>query len=135
MCYFAYSAVNPEADPADLERLTGKFPYHFRPGTRHDIKMDVAEEFGAYSLTDWYCDCDFPLCEGNAQAPELLELAAQLEALRAVRGIKCVYLCKTWAGDRNKNEETVHIEDVDLPVFFAGMKTETLYRIDLYPRF
>ena len=135
MCYFAYSAVNPEADPADLERLTGKYAYHFRPGTRHDIKMAVAEESGAYSLTDWYCDCDFPLCEGNARAPELLELAEQLEALRRVRGIKCVYLCKTWAGDRNKNEETVHIEDVDLPEFLADMKTETLYRIDLYPRF
>jgi hypothetical protein len=134
MCYFAYSAVNPEVNPQDLEKLTRESPYYFRPGTRHDIKMAVAEESEEFRLTNWCCDCDFPLCEGNAQAPEVLELAAQLEKLRMVRGIKCVYLCKTWIGDRNKKEVTVHIEDVDLPEFLAGMGTETLCRIDLYPR-
>ncbi len=135
MCYFAYSAVNPEVNPEDLAKLSRESPYYFQPGTRHDIKMAVAEESGEFRLTDWCCDCDFPLCEGNAQAPEVMELAAELEKLRTVRGIKCVYLCKTWSGDRNKKEVTVHIEDVDLPEFMAGMGTETLYRIDLYPRF
>lgn len=135
MCYFAYSAVNPKVNSGDLERLTRDSGYFFRPGTRHDIKMAVAEESGDFRLTDWCCDCDFPLGEGNAQAPELLELAAQLQKLRSVRGIKFVYLCKTWTGDRNKKEETVHIDDLNLPAFLAGMKTETLYRIDLYPRY
>ena len=135
MCYFAYSAVNPEVNAADLERLTRDSEYHFRPGTKHDMKMAVAEEAGDFRLTDWCCDCDFPLGKSNAQAPELPELAAQLEKLRLVRGIKCVYLCKTWAGERNKKEEAVHIDDLNLLPILAGMRTETLYRIDLYPRY
>lgn len=135
MCYFAYSAVNPEINTADYEKLFLHSEYHFRPGTKHDIKMAVAEESGDFRLTDWCCDCDLPLCEGNAQAPELLELAAQLEKIRTVRGIKCVYLCKVWSGDRCKGEETVHIDDLDLPEFLAGMRRKTLYRIDLYPRY
>ena len=135
MCYFVYSAVNPEINSVDYEKMFRDSQFRFRPGTRHDIKMAVAEESGEFRLTDWCCDCDLPLCEGNAQAPELLELTEQMEKLRSVRGIKCVYLCKTWTGDRNKKEITVHIEDVDMPSFLAGMKTETLYRIDLFPRF
>lgn len=135
MCYFAYSAVNPEINTADYEKLFRDSEYHFRPGTKHSIKMAVAEESEDYRLTRGCCDCDLPLCEGDAAAPELRELVECLEKLRKARGIKCVYLCKTWAGDRNKREETVHIEDVSLPEFLAGMRNETLYRIDLYPRY
>lgn len=135
MCYIAYSAVNPEVHPGDLAKLNKKGDYFFQPGTKHDIKMAVVEENEDFRLTDWCCDCDFPLCEGDSGAPELRKLAAELEKLRAVRGIRCVYLCKTWTGDRNKKEETVHIDDLDLPAFLAGMRTGTLYRIDLYPQF
>lgn len=135
MCYIAYSAVNPEINIADYEKLFRNSEYHFRPGTRHDIKMAVAEESENFRLTHLCCDCDLPLCKGDTRAPELLELATQLEKLRTVRGIKCVYLCKTWTGKRNKKEETVHIEDLNLPEFLAGMSKQTLYRIDLYPRF
>lgn len=135
MCYFAYSAVNPEVNAADLVRLTRDSGYHFRPGTKHSIKMAVAEESGDFRLTDWCCDCDLPLCGGDAGAPELRALAECLKTLRKARGVKCVYLCKTWAGDRNKKEETVHIDDLELAEFLAGMQTETLYRIDLYPRY
>ncbi len=135
MCYFVYSAVNPEINSADYEKMFRESQFRFRPGTRHDIKMAVAEESGDFRLTRLCCDCAFPLGEGNAQAPELLELTEQLEKLRSVRGIKCVYLCKAWTGKRNKKEETVHIDDLNLPSFLAGMKTETLYRIDLYPRY
>ena len=135
MCYFAYSAVNPEVNAGDLEKLTRGGMYHFRPGTRHDMKMAVAEESEDFRLTHLYCDCNLALCEGDERAPELLELAAQLEKLRTVRGIRCVYLCKTWAGKRNKKEETVHTDDLKLLSFLAEMRTETLYRIDLYPRY
>lgn len=135
MCYFAYSAVNKEINTADCEKLFRGSGYHFRPGTKHDIKMAVAEESENFRLTDWYCDCDFPLCKGDAEAPELKELANCLKLLRKARGTKCVYLCKTWSGDRNKGEETVHIDDLNLPEFLAGMRTEILYRIDLYPRY
>ena len=135
MCYYAYSAVNPEINTADYEKLLRNSEYHFRPGTRHDIKMAVAEESEEYRLTRGCCDCDLPMCGGDAGAPELWELAECLKTLRKARGAKCVYLCKTWTGDRNKKEETVHIDDLDLPAFLAGMQTETLYRIDLYPRY
>lgn len=135
MCYFAYSAVNPEINTADYERLFWDSEYHFRPGTRHSIKMAVAEESDDYRLTRGCCDCDLPLCEGNARAQDLPELSAQLEKLRRVRGIKYVYLCKVWSGDRCKGEEIVHIDDLELPEFLAGMRTKTLYRIDLYPRY
>ena len=135
MCYIAYSAVNPEANMADCEAMIRGSEYHFRPGTKHDVKMAVIEESEDYRLTRGCCDCDLPLCEGDAKAPELLELADVMRKLCKVRGIKCVYLCKTWTGDRNKKEETAHIADLDLPAFLAGMQTETLYRIDLYPRY
>ena len=135
MCYYAYSAVNPEINTADHERLLRGSSFFFRPGTKHDIKMAVAKETDDYRLTDWYCDCDLGLCEGGAQVPELREIAECLRNLQKARNAKCVYLCKTWTGDRNKKEETVHIEDLDLTEFLASMKTETLYRIDLYERY
>ena len=78
-------------------------------------------------------DCDFPVGAKDPERSELKELAAVLNALRSARNAKCVYLCKTWAGTRNKTEETVSIEALDLPAFLADMKLNCLYRIDLSP--
>lgn len=76
----------------------------------------------------------FPLGCGNAKEPKLLALVEAIQSLRSVRGVKCVWFCMTWAGDQNDSEETIHIDDVDLPTFLASAKTNCLYRIDLYRR-
>lgn len=70
-----------------------------------------------------------------ARFKELIELSRQIHALRSARNAKRVWLCKTWAVTRNKSEETVHIDDVDLPRFLAAAGTDCLYRIDLYQRY
>ena len=88
-----------------------------------------------FRLTTRPCDCDFPLGAGKPEAEDLKELARLLRSLRSARNAKCVWLCKTWAGTRNKSEETLHIDDVDLPRFLAAAEADCLYRIDLYQRY
>ena len=133
MCYILYGAVNREIDASDLERITKSSGFTFRKGTKHDVKMCVIGKAYDYRVTDWVCDCDFPVGAKDPERPELKKLAAVLNALRSARNAKYVYLCKTWAGTRNKTEETVSGEALDLPAFLADMKLNCLYRIDLSP--
>ena len=133
MCWMLYGAVNREANPLDLARI-GKSDFYFRPGTLHDVTMSVQRADGSGRLRESTCDCGFPLGCGDAKEPELLALAEAIQSLRSVRGVKCVWFCMTWAGDQNDSEETIHIDDVDLPTFLAAAKTNCLYRIDLYRR-
>ena len=61
MCYILYGAVNKEINRENYERVTAKYPYHIRPGTRHDVKMCLLKDDYTYRVTDWVCDCKFPL--------------------------------------------------------------------------
>ena len=131
MCYILYGAVNPDVNAVDLERITKQSRYTFRPGTKHDLKMSISGNTYEYRVTDWVCDCDFPVGAKDPQAEVLKELAAVLTELRSAENAVCVYFSKTWAGSRNKKEETVYLDGLDVPVFLANMEPSCLYRIDL----
>ena len=135
MCYMLYGAVNREVSPLDYARVRAESRFTIRPGTKQALELCIQRDDGSFRVTASPCDCDFPLGTGTPEAEPLAELAGLIRALRTVRNAKCVYLCKTWTGTRNKSEETVHIDDIDLPKFLADAKTDCLYRIDLYRRY
>lgn len=131
MCYFLYGAVNQEVNSSDLQSVLKNSRFLLNTGTRHDIKM----RSDTHRLTTGMCDCDSAFGAGDPEHAELREFQSLLWALKAVRGIKCVYLCKSWNGKRSKDEETVHTDDIDIPRFLANIDPERLYRLDLWPRY
>jgi hypothetical protein len=135
MCYILYGAVNKEINESDREKVAKNSKYTFKPGTKHDLKEDINNLNYDYRVTWWQCDCDFPVGLHNADAKELRELEKLLLDLKTARGVKCVYLARVWAGKKCKKEETVHIDDIDIPAFLADIETECIYRIDLFERF
>ena len=124
MCYMLYCAVNKEISPMDCAKLPVESRFTIRPGTKQELGLSIERDEADFRLTTRPCDCDFPLGAGNPEAEDLKELSKLLHALRNARNAKSVWLCKTWAGTRNKSEETVHIDDVDLPRFLAAAKTD-----------
>jgi hypothetical protein len=135
MCYFLHGAVNKEANEKDLAEITKDNYYHFNIGTKHDVKNSVLEAPGDFRITSGMCDCGTALGAHDKSHEEISELCALLNDMRLVRGIKCVYLSKNWAGKINKAEECVHIDDADIAELLAEMKENCIYRIDLYPRY
>lgn len=135
MCYILYGVVNEDVNAKDYEQISNGSKYTFKLGTKHDLKECIVDQTYEYRVTKRVCDCDFPVGLKDPTAPELKELAEALGKFKELRNIKCVYLCKTWTGKRNKKEETLHIDDMDVAVFLADMEFNCLYRIDLYPRF
>ena len=135
MCYMLYCAVNKDISPMDCAKLPVESRFTIRPGTKQELGLSIERDEADYRLTTRPSDCNSPFGTGKADADELIELSRQIHALRSARNAKCVWLCKTWAGTRNKSEETLYIDDVDLPTFLAAAKTDCLYRIDLYRRY
>ena len=135
MCYMLYGAVNKDVSQIDYTRLCVGSRFSIRPGTTQELGLSIERDEADFRLTTRPCDCDFPLGAGNADEEELIVLSRQIHAPRKARNVKCVWLCKTGAGTRNTSEETVHIDDVDLPCFLAAAKTDCLYRINLYFRY
>ncbi len=131
MCYILYGAVNKEIDPADCERINAAFHLTIRSGTKHDLKMCILNRTADYRVTDSVCDCDFPFGMNDPTAAEIQALAGLLTAFQKARGAKCIYLCKTWEGQRNKSEETVSVPATELADFLAQAKVNCLYQIQL----
>ena len=135
MCYFLYGAVNKEINQEQYEKIAADAAFSFRPGTKHDVKMSALHTSDEYRVTNWCCDCDFPLGTNAPAAAELREIDRIFRELRQADGTKCVYLSKTWTDTRNKKEETVHIDDIDLPAYLAEASVNCLYTIYLYKRY
>ena len=135
MCYMLYGAVNKEILPLDYDKLSAHSRFSIRPGTKQALSESIERDSAEFRLTTRACDCDSPFGAGKADDEELVALSKQILALRGARNAKYVLLCKTWAGTRNKSEERVHIDDVDLPAFLAAAKSDCLYRIDLFARY
>ena len=135
MCCILYGAMDRSVNIRDYDRASQRHIYRFPLGTRHDVKMCILNNGDAFRVTDWICDCDFPVGKGDEHAPELKDLAGLILELKQTRDAKCLYLTKVWNGKRNGKEVTVHVDDMDLIPFLANMEENCLYRIDLYPRF
>lgn len=130
MCYILYGATDKAIDHDDYEVALQKSPYKFCIGTKHDVKMCIANDSYEYRVTDWVCDCDFPVGSKDEGAKPLVELAALINELKNARNSKCIYISKAWAGRRNKTEKSIHINDIDMIPFLANMDLDCLYRID-----
>ena len=135
MCYILYGAMDRSVNVRDYEQVSQRHTYRFSLGTRHDVKMCIVNSGDAFRVTDWICDCDFPVGKGDENAPELKELAGLILDLKRTRDAKCLYLAKAWNGKRHRNEVTVHVDDIDLIPFLANMEENCLYRLDLYPKY
>ena len=136
MCYILYGAINDSVNINDYELAMSKSEYSFKPGTKHDFKMCIADETYDYRVTNNQCDCDFPAGKHNKDAKELVELADLIYSLKDIRNVKHIFISKTWVGKRNKSEETIHIDDIpDLASYFADMDEDCLYCIELYERY
>ena len=132
MCYILYGATDKSIDPNDYESALRKSPYKFRIGTKHDVKMCIVNDSYEYRVTDWVCDCEFPVGEKDVGAKPLVELATLINDLKDARNSKCIYISKTWAGKRNKTEKNIHINDIDIISFLANMDLDCLYRVDFH---
>jgi hypothetical protein len=135
MCYILYGAVNKEINESDREKILKNSKYCFLPGSKHDIKEDISNLNYRFRVTRGQCDCDFPVGKHNSEKKELKDLEKLLLELKTARNVKCAYLAHVWAGNKCKKEETVHIDDLDIPAFLANVEEECLYRIDLFERY
>ena len=130
MCYILYGAIDKAIDYDDYESALKNSPYKFSIGTKHDVKMCIINDSYEYRVTDWVCDCDFPVGKNDESAEQLVELANLIYELKNAKNSKCIYMSKSWAGKRNKAEKTVRINDMDIVSFLANMDLECLYKID-----
>ena len=131
MCYFLYGAINKDASIPAVDAICAQTAYRFHVGTKHDVKSCVVQngDSDSFRITDWVCDCTFPMCMEDPHAQELQVLANLIAALRDVPNAQTIYLCKTWAGKRNKKERSVRLDDIDLCAFLANAQVNTLYCI------
>ena len=105
MCYILYGAMDRSVNIRDYDRASQRHTYRFPLGTRHDVKMCILNNGDAFRVTDWICDCDFPVGKGDEHAPELKDLAGLILELKQTRDAKCLYLTKVWNGKRNGKEK------------------------------
>ena len=131
MCYILYGATDKAINNDDYENASRKSHYKLSIGTKHDVKMCIINDSYEFRVTDWVCDCDFPVGKGDENAEQLVDLAGLICDLKNARDSKCIYIVKAWAGKRYKSEKRVHINDIDIISFLASMETDCLYQIDL----
>ena len=132
MCYILYGATDKAIDQDDYKAALEKSHYKFRIGTKHDIKMCIVNDSYEYRVSDWVCDCEFPVGKKDVSAKPLIELAMLINELKNARNSKCIYISKTWAGRKNKTEKNIHINDIDIVSFLANMDLDCLYRVDFH---
>lgn len=88
-----------------------------------------------YRITLNHCDYDTPVGGKYINKKGLKELEQLLADLRTIRGIKYIYISKNWASETNEKEEIVHIDDIDVLNFLAGVEDNCLYKIQLYKKY
>ena len=132
MCYILYGATDKAIDQDDYKAALKKSHYKFCIGTKHDIKMCIVNDSYEYRVSDWVCDCEFPVGKKDVSVKPLIELALLINELKNARNSKCIYISKTWAGRKNKTEKNIHINDIDIVSFLANMDLDCLYRIDFH---
>ena len=104
-------------------------------GSREAIIEDLNIHNYGYTITQGHCDCGTFIGQGNAEHPEVKELAEYIRNLQDIRDIKWVCIAKKWWDDNIEEKETVHINDIDLPHFLANIKEKCLYKIQMFRKY
>ena len=120
---------------SDYEKAIKNSKYHFNIGNKNTVNACVKNCGCEYRITSEMCDCDNPIGTKKVGKKALKDFEEVLLNLRSVRGIKYIYLSKNWVEETNEEEETVHINDIDILPFLANIKENCLYRIDLYKKY
>ncbi len=134
MCYFLYGAVNKGVNESDFLNATKNFNYRFNTGDIRDVNLCVKNCTNDYRITGNHCDCHTAIGQKNTDEKELQELSSLLLKFKEVRGIKYALLSKNWWKDTNKKQETIHIDDIDVPSFLANIDDNCLYKFELYKK-
>lgn len=135
MCYFLYGAINVGLNVDDYNRAVKHSEYHFHSGNIKDVNACVENCDHRYRITFNHCDCDTAIGGTQTNVTGIKEFEELLLNLKAVRGIKYVLLSKNWWEETNTKQETVHIDDIDVPHFLANIEENCLYKIELYPKY
>ncbi len=135
MCYFLYGAINGGINTDDYDSIIKNSTYHFNTGNHKNVNACVENHGNNYRITRNYCDCDTPIGNAHKNKTELKEFADLLIELKHVRGIKHIMFSKNWYGDINKEQQTLHVDDIDVLDFLANVKDNCLYKIELYPKY
>ncbi len=135
MCYFLYGAVNDGVSLKEYHEAIKDSAFHFRIGSAKDVNEGIKNCDDGYRITLDSCDCDTAIGQKDSDRKELKKFEKFLLNLRDVRGIKYMLLSKNWWRETNTRQETVHIDDIDLLHFLAGIEDNCLYKIELYKRY
>ena len=135
MCYFIYGSINDGINANDYEKAFSHCKYKFNIGSKNDVNKCVQDCGSEYRITQSHCDCESPIGRNKADDNELKELSALLHSLSDIRGVKHIYLSRNWCDEINEKEETVHIDNIDVPSFLANVEDNCLYKIELYKKY
>lgn len=130
MCYILYGSMDKSVNSDDYNKALKKSKYKLAIGTRHDVKMCIVNDTGNYRITNWVCDCDFPVGKHNKDATEIKDLASLINDLKDCENSKYMYIALAWTGKTVKAEKILNINEIDIISFLADMESDCLYRID-----
>lgn len=131
MCYYIYGALYGDIDNDEYQAIEDKYEYKIRSGTKHNVKVSVEKSCGDYRVTDWCCDCGSALGKKDPSDEQIKELEALFNDIKKIGGAKHIYLCKTWAGKRNKKEIKLRLDDIDIKSVLAEFDANCLYIFEI----
>lgn len=140
MCYFLYGGINEGINIKDFKKIQND-SFDFHVTTKDEFKKAVFKENHEYRITYNMCDCGSPIGKGkeNLNSEELKyikEMADYIYKFCDIRGIQYILISKSEACDEiEKEEETVHIQDIDLISYLANIEENRIYKIQLFKRY
>ena len=140
MCYFLYGGINEGININDFKKIQNdRFDFHIT--TKDEFEKAVFKDNHEYHITHSMCDCNTPIGKGekNLNSEELKyikELADYIYKFCDIRGVRYILISKSEACDEiEKEEETVHIQDIDLISYLANIEENRIYKIQLFIRY
>ena len=131
MCYYVYGALYGKIDKSEYKAIEDKYEFKIHPGTKHDVKMSLLNELNDYRVTDWMCDCDSPLGDGDPKSKYIQIYADLFEEIKKIKGAKHIYLCRSWTGTRNKHETKLKLDEIDIKETLANLERNNLYVFEI----
>lgn len=135
MCYFIYSGVNEGINNDDLTRYQENEKYTLISVSEEEFRNSVENENEKYRLNQHMCDCNSAFGSRQIKKKEIDYFVEYLKGLSKIKGIEHIFFIKKWLGDSIVDEEIVHINDIDIVLFFSEIEENCLYKIQLYKKY